>query len=232
MEIFVQIIFILSLLKYCLKAALTSRFWMISLYSICAAIFAMIIYPYVINLPVNVISELLSNQKIVTDGAVLTTIEAVCGIFISILLLDNYFMPLQKRKKSLKVLKVLPGILVFPAIAYFELLFFRMNVGVDFTLSATLYALILSISIMLISLFIKSQMNHESLKLELKIMLNLSILIIGLLVNSTVADYNLSNAQTVIEWIPLVTITIIAVILSILGVFAPKITIKSLLKIK
>ena len=232
MEIFVQIVFILSLLKYCLKAALTSRFWIIAIYGICAALFAMIIYPYVINLPVNIISELLSNHKIVTDGAVLTTVEAVFGIFISILLLDNYFTPRQKRRKLLVILKVAPGVLVFPAIAYFELLFFKMNVGVDFTLSAIIYSLILFVSIMLISIFVKSQMKQESVKLELKIMLNLAILVIGLLINSTVADYNLSDAQTVIEWKPLVVMTIIAVILFVLGIFTPKITIKSLLKIK
>ena len=75
-------------------------------------------------------------------------------------------------------------------------------------------------------------MKQESVKLELKIMLNLAILVIGLLINSTVADYNLSDAQTVIEWKPLVVMTIIAVILFVLGIFTPKITIKSLLKIK
>lgn len=232
MEVFVQIVFILALLKYCLKAALTGRFWIITLYSVGASLFALIIYPLVITQPVNIISELLRNHTIVTDGAVLTTLEAIFGIFVSILLLDNYFMPRSQRKRSIKLLKVLPGILVFPAIAYFELLFFKMNVGVDFMISAIIYALILFISITLIALFIKTQLRHESVKLELKIMLNLGILIIGLLINSTVADFNLSNAQTIIEWKPLLTMAVIATTLFALGILFHKINIKSLLKIK
>lgn len=232
MEIFVQIVFILALLKFCLKAASTSRFWILALYSLGAAVFALIIYPFVITQPVNIISELLASHQVVTDGAVLTTMEAILGIFISILLLDNYFMPRDKRKKSLKVLKLIPGILVFFAIAYFELLFFKMNVGVDFMVSAIIYALILFISITLIALFMKTQMKQESVKLELKIILNIGILIIGLLINSSVADYNLSNAQTVIEWKPLLTFLLIAAILFSIGIISPKINFKSLLKIK
>lgn len=230
MEIFVQIVFVLALLKYCLKAALTGRFWTIALYSALASLFAIAIYPFVITQPVNIISELLMNHKVVTDVAVLTTVEAVFGIFISIMLLDNYFMPPKRRKKSLLILKVLPGLLIFPAISYFELLFFKVNVGVDFTLSTIIYASILFVTIMLLSLFMKSQMKHESVKLELKIIFNLAILAIGLLINSTIADYNLSNAETVIEWQPLLAIALIAVVLFIIGVFFPKINIKRVSK--
>lgn len=232
MEVFVQIVFILALLKYCLKAASTGSFWIVSIYGVVAALFAIAIYPFVINQPVNIISEVLTNHKVVTDGAVLTTIEAVAGVFISILLLDNYFMPVQKQRRYLKVLKMFPGVLVFPAIAYFQLLFFKMNVGVDFTLSAIIYAFILFAAITLVSLFIKSHMSEESLKLELQIMLNLGILVIGLLINSTAADYSLSNAEMVVEWQPLLAIVVIALVLFIIGVYLPKFNFKSLLKLK
>lgn len=236
METFVQIVLILSLLKYCLKAALTGRFGMILLYGMIASLFAMVIYPFVITQPVNIISELLTNQKIVTDIAVVTTIEAVLGIFISILLLDNYFLPRKQRKKTIKILKVLPGILVFPAIAYFELMFFKMNSGVDFMLSAIIYASILFFSITMCSLFIKSKMKHESIKLELKIIINLGILVIGLLINSMVADYNLSNSETIIEWKPLLVLCVIIGVMFTAGVLCTRFNcytrIKKVLKIK
>ena len=63
-------------------------------------------------------------------------------------------------------------------------------------------------------------------------MLNLAVLVIGLLINSTVADHNLSNTQTVIEWQPLLAIVGIVVTLFGIGVFVPKLKIKSLLKLK
>ena len=230
MEILVQTLFIIVLLKYSLKAAISGRFWVITLYGLGGALFALAIYPFMITQPVNITSELLVNLKVVTDGAVLIAIEAISGVFISILLLDNYFMPRRQRKNSLKYLKLSPGVLIFPAIAYFELLFFKMNIGVDFMLSATIYASIIFAVITLIALLTKGLMSHESMKLN--IILNLATLVIGLLINSTVANHNLSDTQTAIQWQPLFAVTVIMGALFVVGAYLPKITLKSLLKLK
>ena len=124
MELYIQIIFVLALAKFCLKAAMTGRFWTMACYAFFAALVSLALYPTVIEQPATVITNLLADRELVTDGAVLTTTEAILGIFVSVFLLSNYFKPKGQRRKSVFVLKVVPGILWIFAVAYFELLFF------------------------------------------------------------------------------------------------------------
>lgn len=230
METYIQLIFVLALLKYCLKAALTARFWTIALYGVFAAIVALAIYPIVIEQPVNIVSTLLSDRVLVANGAVITTIEAVAGIFVSVLLLDNYFMRKESRKRSVFILKVIPGVLSVVAIAYFELMFFSWRVGADFMQTALLYSFIIFLSIVATATALKYSLRGESMKLELKVLLNVGILIIGLLVNSSIADYNLSYADVEVEWGALAALAGLIAVLFFAGIYLPKINIKSLSK--
>lgn len=230
METYIQLILVLALAKYCLKAALTARFWTIVLYGGFASIVALVIYPIVIEQPVTIVSMLLSDSVLVANGAVITTIEAVAGIFISVLLLDNYFMRKESRQKSLFILKVIPGVLWVVAIAYFELMFFRWRVGADFMQTALLYSFILFSSIVAMATALKYSLPGESLKLELKVLLNVGILIIGLLVNSSIADYNLSYADVQIEWGALAALAVLIIVLFFAGIYLHKINFKSLSK--
>lgn len=230
METYVQLILVLALAKYCLKAALTAHFWAIVLYGGFAAIVALAIYPIVIEQPVNVVSTLLLDKALVANGAVITTIEAVAGIFVSVFLLDNYFMRKESRKKSVFLLKVIPGLLSVVAIAYFELMFFGWRVGADFMQTALLYSGGLFSLIIAVATTLKYLLRGESVKLELKVLLNVSVLIVGLLVHSSVADYNLSHADVHVEWSALATLVGLVVVLFFTGIYLPKINIKSLYK--
>lgn len=232
MELYIQIIFILAIIKFCLKAAMTGRLWVILCYSFGASLISLSMYQIVIEQPTTIISELLANKKIVTDIAVLTSIESVMGIFISILLLDNYFMELPKRKMYMKILKVTPGLIFIFGIAYFQLQFFKIRVGADFLTTAILYSSIIFISITITALLLRNMVKAESLKLELKILLNIGILAIGLLINSTIADYNLSHSETVIEWKALVTMLLICSFMVLLGYLFTKIKLKNIFKTK
>lgn len=230
METFVQLIFVLALLKYCLKAALANHFWAIALYGVFAAIIGLMIYPFIIEQPANIGSILLMDRAVVANAAVITTIEAVSGIFISIFLLDNYFMRKQKRKRSIFLLKIAPGLLSLVAIAYFELMFFKWRVGADFTQTALLYSITIFTVIVTTATTLKFKLKGESLKLELKVLLNIGILIIGLFINASVADYNLSHANVEVEWGALASITVTFALLFVTGFYLSKINIKSLYK--
>lgn len=232
METYVQLILILALVKYCLKAALTARFWTIALYGAIAAAIGLVICPIVIEQPVTIVTMLLSDREWVANGAVITTLEAVAGIFISIFLLDNYFMRKENRKRLMFVLKVIPGLLSMIGIAYFELMFFRWRVGADFTQTALLYGVIVFSLVVVVATALRYLLKGESLKLELKVVLNIGILIIGLLVNSSIADYNLSYAEVEVEveWGALTALAGLVVVLFFAGIYLPKINTKSLYK--
>lgn len=204
MELLVQLIFVFAIFKYCLKASFIGGFRTMLLYALGAGVWALVWYPVVIQLPMTIVERLLTDREIVADGAVWTTIEAILGIMLSIYLLDNYFAPKQKRRKTLFVMKVVPGILTPMAILYFELMFFKFRVGGDFLWTSVLYSVLATCGIFLVSLFLKKAVEGESMKLELKLLINLAILFVGLLINSAVADYNVSAAHTETEWLPLV----------------------------
>ena len=227
MELYIQIIFVLALAKFCLKAAMTGRFWTMACYAFFAALVSLALYPTVIEQPATVITNLLADRELVTDGAVLTTTEAILGIFVS---LSNYFKPKGQRRKSVFVLKVVPGILWIFAVAYFELLFFRQRVGADFGATAAIYAGIVFAVVLLAAGFIHLFVRHESMKLELKIMLNMGILLIGLLVNASAADSTVVYATVSnVEWGALAALTAGTACFFLLGLLLSKINFKKLI---
>ena len=59
MELYIQIIFVLALAKFCLKAAMTGRFWTMACYAFFAALVSLALYPTVIEQPATVITNLL-----------------------------------------------------------------------------------------------------------------------------------------------------------------------------
>lgn len=229
METLVQLIFIIALAKYSLKAALSGNSLRVVGYAAAAAAsVALAIYPFVIEQPLTIIGLMLGSKEAVEAMALLTTAEAIAGIFISVYLIDNYFKPKAKRTKRAFTLKILPGLLVFFAIGYFELLFFKVRAGSHFSTTAILFAALLFVLILTLGFIIQYALKGESIKLEVKVILNLTILVIGLLISSSVADYNISHAQTTIEWAPLATLTTVTVCLMALGVWLQKTNIKNI----
>ena len=193
MELYIQIIFVLALAKFCLKAAMTGRFWTMACYAFFAALVSLALYPTVIEQPATVITNLLADRELVTDGAV-------------------------------------PGILWIFAVAYFELLFFRQRVGADFGATAAIYAGIVFAVVLLAAGFIHLFVRHESMKLELKIMLNMGILLIGLLVNASVADSTVVYATVSnVEWGALAALTAGTACFFLLGLLLSKINFKKLI---
>ena len=221
METLVKLICIVALAKYLLTAVQSGSLWRLAGYAAIAAVVALALYPVVIEQPVTIIAEWLTSHTAVSNLALLTTTEAIAGIFVSVYLLDNYFKPKSQRTKKAILLKILPGILAFAAIGYFELLFFKVRAGGDFFIMAVLYAVLLFVGVFVTGIGLRKVLTAESLRLEVKVILNMTILIVGLLVSSSVADYNISHAQTIIEWEALIVLTVGTLILIILGALLP-----------
>lgn len=230
METFVQLIFIIALIKYCLRAVLSGRLWLLSGYAVLAAVVALAFYPVVIEQPLTIIPRMLADKETVTDTALLTAAEAIAGILISVYLIDNYFRPKIKRTRLAFFLKIIPGPLVFCAIGYFELLFFKFRAGGDFIITAILFASLLFTAIMIVGLSAKYALKGESLKLEVTVIFNMAILVVGLLISSSVADYNVSHAQAPVEWEAFAVFIISTVAFVILGKRLQNVNLKNILK--
>ena len=219
MELLVQIIFLIAILKYCLKASLAGGFKTMLLYALGVGLWAMLWYPVVIRQPVTIIEQLLTDRHVVMDGAVWTTFEALAGMLLGVELLDNYFAPKAQRKKVWFILKVLPGVLAPLGVLYFELMFFKEVILDNFALTASLYAVMVTALVAMLAWGLKHWVEGESLKLELKVLLNMLILLIGLLINSAVADYNTSSAASHTDWRALCLIVLGSTMLILIGYF-------------
>ncbi len=230
METIIQLIFVIAIVKYCLKAAMSGKLWILIAYGVAMAAISFALYPIVITQPLTIITKLLGSRDVVENVALITTAESILGILVSIYLLDNYFRPKTKRSRLSKVLKVVPGVIVFFAVGYFELLFFKWRVGGDFIVTALLYSLTIFIAIVGLALLLKSIVDGESLKLEVKLILNFAIMGLGLLVSSSVAEYNISNAQSTIEWGALTPIIVGGTLLVAIGVWLHNINFNEKLK--
>lgn len=226
MDIYIQLIFIIVLVKYCLKAALSNNYYIILAYAALTGFIAFASYPIVIQQPLTILSDMLTNRETVENIALLTSAESILGIFISIYLLDNYFKPKSKRTKFAFIIKIIPGLLWLCAIAYFELHFFNLRVGQEFMHTAILYALLLFATVFSLSFILKNIVNGESFKLEVKLILNLAILTLGLLLSSSIAHYNISNATLSIEWGAMIALIVLVAIFIIIGIYLPKLDLK------
>ncbi len=217
MEIIVQLILLLAFLKYCLKSALTGNAIAMGTYALLGSLLAFFIYPYIIELPTDMVSQLLKDTKRVSNWAVISTIEAVVGIFLSVSLIGNFFKSRKEKKKKLFFLRIIPGVLFCVSIAYFELLFFKHNTSGSFRQTAFVYSGIVFASIFSVSLFLKYFIGDRMMKLELKMLLNLAILSIGLILNASIADYNISNATYRLSLFPLVSFAVLVVLSCLAG---------------
>lgn len=231
MELFIEFIFMSAFMKYCLKAGISCGLKAIGGYAAFAFLLSFALYPFLINLPVNLVSELLKDRQVVGDFAVVVTVEAVTGIMLSLKLLENYFRPKIRRSRFLGVVKVIPGILSLSGIAYFELTFFRLRAGSPFFSTVAIYALIVASSIFVVAFLLRLALPGESVKLELKMLLNLLILAVALTVNSEVSDFPVSDASVSMDYWAFAAIIALFLVFAAVGFLSEKFgfSLKSLL---
>lgn len=221
MEIVIQVILLLSIIKYCVKAALTGNYKGILLLSLFSSLVAIVIYPILIKQSVNVIDIFLANKAMVADGALLITIESVGGIMLAIKFLDFNFLHKKRASKWMIIQKLFPGILFVFAIAYFEILFMSYRIGVNFLYSSLLFSFFIMLGVFLISMIIMFLVKEENQKIELSLIINLFILFFGLLVHSMISDYSISSAKTKIDWGAMATLFFIVIVFVVIGRYAP-----------
>lgn len=194
MESLLQVIVILSLIKFACKGTYYKKKAAILLFPAIAAVFAYIVYPLIIKINIQSISQILSDKTKISDFALLVTAEAITGIFVCVFILDKSII--SGRKILYGILKLSPDFLPFMAISYIELKMFYAFPGMDFRLTALITALTIFILIFFISYTIKYLLPEETVRFELKFILNAILLIIAVILNAGLAEYNKGSYKT------------------------------------
>lgn len=190
MESIIIVVFILSTLSFAIQLRLFGNKVMAFAWLAVVAAFTYVMHHYAIEQSYSTFKATLGNTSVMMDFVVLLIIEAFGGIFVSIYLIRSHYN--ESVKKIFKYFKFLPGIIVFPALFYFETFVFLQMPGFDFTLVGIGLSIISALIIGLIYYLIKVGIPEFELQIEVKFFVHLlqlgagiflSILLVRLPVN-------------------------------------------------
>jgi hypothetical protein len=204
MGIVFQLILVSGVIKYSCKATFFKGYKGIIIYALFSGIIAIACYPFIIKTDSDVFNTLMTDTALISNIAVLITIEAISGIFISIGMLNNLFE--SKLHKWIRVLKLMPGVIIIGIIFYMELSLFRTLIGIAFYRIAIVAALLCMLGIIMLSSLIKYLLPHFSTRYELKFLINILLLISAVLLNAGLADYNTGSYTVNIEYTKLLVL--------------------------
>lgn len=198
METLFQLILIISVLKFTCKATFFENLWGILGYALLVGIIAFAIYPIVIRQSGDFHLTMLTDRKLVSDMAIIITIEAIIGLLVSMGMLKNIF---SKKKTIARWLKIIPGVLIIGAIFYAEQRMFYILAGQSFLKIAFLTAIGSFLVVIGVSLMIKYILPQPTMRYELKFLTNSLLLIAGVLLNAGVSPYNTASYRMDFDWV-------------------------------
>ncbi len=184
-----QVLFVLMLFVVINNAVKLSfwKWWQVGLFSLIAAAFVVVMYPYAILQSKTQIADYLQNTEALQNMAILVTAEsAICFGFCV-----EYLRGVYGRKHPWwrRLLRWYPGLLLFPVLFYVLVELIFLMTGVSFTTTACMLAAAVLVLLPLFTRLMAWLVPESDLRIELHFLVSLFICILGLL--STV------NGQTV-----------------------------------
>ncbi len=163
------------------------KWWQVGLFSLIAAAFVVVMYPYAILQSKTQIADYLQNTEALQNMAILVTAESgICFGFCVAYLRGVYG---KKNPWWRQLLWWYPGLLLFPVLFYVLTEFIFLMTGVSFTTTTYVIAAAVLVLLPLLTRVMAWLVPESDLRIELHFLVSLFICILGLL--STV------NGQTV-----------------------------------
>ena len=154
------------------------RWWQIALWTGVLVAFLWGSYDFASEQSQTTLSQWLSSPKILSDMAVLITIESAIGLLFAFIALRDYYQ--NRRSKTQRILLAFPGLLLFPCLIYVLAQAFFFFSGADFA-KTTLYVCLALFAFMLLGTKgITALLPEKDLRLEVLLMVNILIILLGL----------------------------------------------------
>ncbi|MCL3781963.1 hypothetical protein EMN47_16375 [Prolixibacteraceae bacterium JC049] len=167
----VIILFLLAFATSCLQFSLFPNRKVLGMQLVLIAVFMYFIHSWAIEQSYSRIKDSLSDMALMTDYTVLQVIEAIGGVLLSIFLIRMLFK--EPVKKVFRYFVYCPGIMLFPALFYFESYLFLTISGVNFQLMAVTIAIVVPFLILIVRKGLLKLIPEAELRLELKFGLHL-----------------------------------------------------------
>jgi predicted neutral ceramidase superfamily lipid hydrolase len=177
METVIQLLIFLLVFDFLLKISFW-KIWQMVVISVICGVFVFAVYPYAIEQSKTQITDFLNNPKMLLDASVLITIESGLGLAFCFSMMKSLF---GEPWKYQPLLTFFPGILIFPVLFYLLTSLIFMLPGIDFAVTAGLFAVILVIGIPSAAFGLKRLLPEKDLRLELLFLCSFMTVIVGLI---------------------------------------------------
>ncbi len=208
MESIIIILFIVAIISFALQLQLHNNKWITLSWLLIIGIGSYSAHHICIEQSYSSIKESMSNHALMMNFVVLQIIEALGGILLSIYNIRSHYN--EKVNLFFKYFNFVPGIIVFPALFYFETFTFLLSPGIPFVTLALAFALIAPTIIGLIKIFFKVVIPEFELQIETKFFMHLIQLIGGIWLSIALLRLPVpQNSVSEINPLPIVVLTAI-----------------------
>ncbi len=193
-----QIILILSVIRFTFRTIFFERKIILLFTTIFIFASSLLLYPIILKQSGNFYTKALESRIFVQDISIIITIDAIFGIILSILLLRIFFK--QSSNKLRNWFLFIPDLLIIGFIAYSEQQIFYTFTGYNFFYTTLILASVITFIIIILNIIITKLLPDKAVKYEFNFIINILILIIAIFLNSYSGSYNIVDYKSNIEW--------------------------------
>lgn len=178
MQLILNILIVFIIINTLIKLSFW-KLWQVAIMGVLSAGFLLFAYTYAIEQSQVTIQQALENTKVLSNMAVLVSIEAGFCIGFCFLALRTLFF--GKESRGYKILKWYPSLLIFPVLFYLLTQSIFYFSGADFFTTTTVLAIGVLLLIIGGAYGIKELLPEEDFRLEVHFLTSLFITILGLI---------------------------------------------------
>ncbi len=213
MEEIIVILLFTALIAAWLQCSLLSR-WFGLVLGLSLAFFSYLIYPLTIEQNSFLIQKVLQNKVLLQNLALVQVLEAVILLLVHMLiLLPQYYSPNPPsggfRKGLQKAVFFFPGVVLFPAVFYFQLRFFLLDTGLDFSEAAIAFAVLTVLITAAGPVLFKFLLQQKELRLELKFFIHLLQIGLAVIINASQQSAGDFSSHQSAPLMPLLTVSLV-----------------------
>ena len=213
------LVFISTLLKMTFL-----KYWQMGGIALLCMVFTGLSWPWAIEQSRSQVEVWLGNHRLMLDTSVVLTIEVVCQLSYSILAARLLYKNEKIGRRTLiiyRLLRIFPGILIFPVLFATEVSAIYAFTGGGFAVIAWSVAVVIFILISGGSMIVKWLVPEKDLRLEIFFMVNVVIMLLGIV--CTVNGTTTFNGADSIEWLALAASTGLLLLCASIGYITNKI---------
>ena len=228
MHILILLLFLLSFASFVFQMSLLKRKWMHIIIYGAVGIGLYNAYPFAIEQSYTKFQELISNKEIISNFLVIQIVECILGILFCIYLIREYFG--EKVLKVFNSFHFFPGMIIIPAIFYFESFCFLSISGMNFQMLAIILAIAFPVLFFAFERMIQIGIPEYDLRLELKFILHILQLLIAVVISIKIYALPVQTSVGTIDYLPMISLVLLLVVMGLIGMWRYKNRLKKLAK--